>query len=181
MISAGLHSKFNFIVAPEISSEIEFDYDDNFNDNFSKIKVLKNLEELSNLTNTKPTSSKGRTKKISKQEVAIEKTQLQKELKNKLPYNDISIFRLEKKPKFTTESKESTAVAGKSTAVAGKSTTETEKLLLSSCHYTSSQSKLHLTPVYNCDIVPKAVFILIELTEIHGKEHLQECTMYFKK
>ena len=199
--SAGLHRIFNFIIAPSISDQIEFFFDPEYKVKEERIKQLKKQKKSPNLTNTmeqltlNPDTVEDSTENIPDEVLDSEVKQLETQLEDKIPYDDISIFRLETKPKSTTAAEKSTTVeeksateagkstteAGKSTTVDEKSTTAAEKLLLSSCHYTSSQSKLHLTPVYNCDIVPKAVFILIELTEIHGKEHLNDCLMYFKK
>ncbi len=83
MISAGLQSKFNFIVAPKISAQIEFEFDLNFNAKFKQIKKLTNLIESLNSTKTKSTSSKDSTENDSKQKLANEKARLQKNWKIK--------------------------------------------------------------------------------------------------
>lgn len=158
MISAGLQSKFNFIVAPKISAQIEFEIDPNFDAKFKQIKKLKNQIESLNSTKTKSTSSKDNTENDFKQELTNEKARLQMELKDKIPYNDISIFRLQQSDT--------------------KLPTKTDE---SECCYTSSESKLQLVRVYNNpDVESKAVFILIDLTEIHGEKHLEDCLKYFK-
>ena len=165
MMSADFQSKFNFIVAQKISSQIEFTYEPNYFGKIIKIRQLKNQLQWLKLTKSVDRSklqipSTMRGKSISKRKLSMERNQLKKELEGEIPFNDISIFRLVRRP--------------------SKCPIETKKYYSSDCQYTFPQFELHLIPVYNCDVETSIIFILIDLEEIHGADHLKDCIMYFR-
>ena len=167
MKSAGLQSKFNFIIAPNISDEIEFFFDPEYKVKEERINRLKKQEKSSNLTNRmeqltlNPNTVEDSAENIPDEEPFSEVKQLETHLEDKLPYDDISIFRLKRDP--------------------SEFSNEIWQHLNPRSYYTCPRFELKLVRVYNWDIVPEAVFILIDLTEIHGAKHLDNCTMYFTK
>lgn len=75
----------------------------------------------------------------------------------KIPYNNLKIYKLIRRTK-----------------------PDQFRTLDANCSYSNESTQLMLETVYDCTAEIELIFILIDLTEIHGKTHLTECICNLK-
>lgn len=152
-------SRFNLLVAREISSNIAFGHDPRYFEGkfrMGSLSAQRSRATESGLEGTFGAESSGTlecTNYANNQSESREPVPF--------PYDNVSIFRLVRKSSGT------------------KMTNAQNPWRIFDCLYNSPQCELHLKPIYDCGSKAATVFILIDLTEIYG-EYLRKCVCYFK-